>query len=89
MGWTMKGATYNIPHPPQKLKHKRRNMLEVLASSIMSSHVCQICRRKEIWSVSGWLQIDHPRYKEKNGGSTVCNECVKLNPEVFENHGWA
>ena len=75
-------VTYNIGNP-RKLKHKRRNILEVLVSLIMSSHVCQICRRKEIWSVSGWLQIDDPVYKDKHGCSNVCLECVEQNKDVF------
>lgn len=79
-------VTYKLPNPPQKLKHKRRNIFEILVSLIMFSHVCQICRRKEIWSVSGWLQIDHPKYQDKHGCSNVCMECARLNPEVFGEH---
>jgi len=78
----IKSVTYNIGDP-RKLKHKRCNILEIIVSAIMSSHVCQICRRKEIWSVSGWLQIDDPVYKDKTGCSVVCNECAALNPKVF------
>lgn len=76
---------YNIGNP-KKLKHKKRNIFEVLVSMIMSSHVCQICRRKEIWSVSGWLQIDDPVYKDKNNCSVVCLECVRANPHIFGEH---
>ena len=73
---------YNIGNP-RKLKHKRRNFWEVLASCLVQSHVCQICRRKEIWSVSGWLQISDPVYKDKDGCSVVCMECAKQNEDVF------
>lgn len=68
---------------PRKLKHKQRNIFEVIVSWIMSSHVCQICRRKEIWSVSGWLQINDPKYKDSDGCSCVCVECARMNPDVF------
>ena len=77
----IKHVTYNIGNP-RKLKHKRRNIWEIFASSIMSSHVCQICRRKEGF-VSGWLQINDPVYKDKDGCSVVCIECAKLNKEIF------
>jgi len=75
-------VTYNIGNP-RKLKHKRMNILEWLTSCIMSSHVCQICGRKEIWSVSGWLQIDNPTYKDKDDCSNVCLECVRQNEDIF------
>lgn len=71
---------------PRELKHKQRNAFEVIISWIMSSHVCQICKRKEIWSVSGWLQIDDPLYKDSNGCSVVCMECARMNPDVFGEH---
>jgi hypothetical protein len=72
----------------KKLKHKRMNIFEFLASKIVNSHVCQICGRKEIWSVSGWEQIDHPKFKDKNGCSVVCIECAKQNKEIFGDWGW-
>ena len=82
---TINNIRYKLPNPPSKLRHKRRNVFEIIIGWIMSSHVCQICKRKEIWSVSGWLQIDHPIYKDSDGCSNVCFECKKLNPEIFEN----
>jgi len=82
---TVKLAQYNLPDPPSKLKHKKMNLLEWVLSMIVQSHVCQICGRKEIYSVSGWLQIDHPVYKDKDGCSCVCLECAHQNPEVFDN----
>lgn len=81
-GISIKGVEYDIGNP-RKLKHKRRNIFEVLASFVMNSHVCQICKRKEIWSVSSWLQIDDLVYKDKRDCSVICNECEKQNPEVF------
>jgi hypothetical protein len=80
---------YDIPSPPSQLKHRRRNLLEIimtwLVMTIGSSHICQICRRVDLSNrVSGWLQIDHPIYKDKNGCSCVCFECEKANPEIFE-----
>ncbi len=75
-------AKYNTENL-RKLKHKRRSVFEFLASLIMSSHVCQICRRKEIWSVSSWLQIDDPIYKDKDGCSVICNNCKEANKEIF------
>ena len=80
---TIKTVQYNIGNP-RKLKHKRRNILEIIASLIMQSHVCQVCRRKELWSVSGWTQIDDKIYKDKDDCSVVCDKCVKSNPEVFD-----
>ena len=80
---TTKLVQYNIPNPPSKLKHKKMNILEWFISKIMSSHVCQVCGRKELWSVSGWLQINHPKYRDKDGCSVVCFECEKMNPEIF------
>jgi hypothetical protein len=68
---------------PRKLKHKRRNLFEIAISFIKSSHVCQICKRKEIWSVSGWLQINDPVYKDSNGCSVVCYECARMNQNIF------
>jgi len=83
MMWiSIESVKYNIGNP-RKLKHKRRNIFEFLISLIMSSHVCQICKRKEIWSVSGWLQIDDPVYKDSAGCSNVCLECARANPDVF------
>ena len=79
---TVKMTEYSIGNP-RKLTHKRRNIFEVLISLIMNSHVCQICRRKEIWSVSGWLQINDPVYKDEDGCSCVCLECVEQNKEIF------
>jgi hypothetical protein len=70
---------------PRKLKHKKRNIWEVLVSWVVQSHVCQICKRKEIWSVSGWLQINDPIYKDKDDCSVVCFECAKQNEEIFGN----
>lgn len=80
----LKSVQYGLPDPPSKLPHKRMNLFEWLMSLLVQSHVCQICGRKEIWSVSGWLQIDHPRYKDSNGCSSVCLECARRNPEVFQ-----
>lgn len=67
----------------RKLKHKRRNIFEWFAGLIMQSHICQICRRKEIWSVSGWLQIDDPIFKDKDNHSVICMECAEANKEIF------
>ena len=81
--FSIRAVKYNTGNL-RKLKHKRRGVFGFLLSLIMSSHVCQICRRKEIWSVSGWLQIDDPVYRDKSGCSVVCNECVEQNREVFD-----
>lgn len=86
---TIEAVRYNIPHPPSLLRHKRRSLLDVfltwLVMTIGSSHICQICRRVEQSSkVSGWLQIDHEAYKDKDGGSVVCQECTHSNPEIFD-----
>ena len=75
---------YLLPNPPSQLKHKRRNPIEILVSWLMDSHVCQICGRKEIWSVSGWVQINDPRHQDKHECSVVCQECWKTNEEYFE-----
>ena len=80
--FTIESVKYKIGNP-RKLKHKRRNIFEVLVSLIMDSHICQICKRKEIWSVSGWLQIDDLIYKDKDGCSSVCYECARQNKEIF------
>lgn len=74
---------YNLPCPPSRLYHTPMNFWERVASLLMNSHVCQICGRKEIWSVSGWLQIDDPVHRDKNGCSVVCIECARANPDVF------
>jgi len=76
-------VSYPLGPNPRKLRHKRRNPFEIIVSWLMSSHVCQICRRKEIWSVSGWHQIDDPVHKDKNGCSVICFECCERNPELF------
>ena len=73
-----------LPKNPRKLKFKRRNPLEWLASLIMQSHVCQICKRKEIWSVESWLQVDCPFWVDKYGCSSICSICVNLNKEIFK-----
>ncbi len=73
---------YDIGNP-RMLKHKKMNILEWFISLLMQSHVCQICRRKEIWSVSGWLQIDDPIYKDKDDCSVICNECWHQNEDIF------
>ena len=80
---TIRSVQYNLPDPPQQLTHKPMGLLERLVSLVMSSHICQICRRKEIWSVSGWLQIDHSVYKDQHNCSVVCLECARANPDVF------
>lgn len=82
-GWTLEGINYKLPDPPTKLKHRKQNILERLASFIMQSHVCQVCRRKEIWSVDGWLQIDDLNHHDSDGCSVVCSMCVLMNPKVF------
>ena len=74
---------YNIPKDIHLLKHKKMNILERIASWGMQSHICQICSRKEIWSVSGWLQINDPIYKDDLDCSVVCIECANFNPEIF------
>ncbi len=73
---------YALGHPPD-LPHQRRSVLEWLCSLVMQSHVCQICRRKELWSVSGWLQVDDPAYQDADGCSVVCLECARRNPAIF------
>lgn len=79
---TIKPKKYEIGNP-RKLIHKRRNLFEILVSFLIDSHVCQICRRKETWSVSGWLQIDDPVYKDHHDCSVVCFECARMNKSVF------
>lgn len=82
MGFSIEAVTYNLGSNPSKLKHRRRNIWECFISLIEDSHICQICGRKED-SVHGWLQIDDPVYKDKDGCSVICVECEKMNPEVF------
>lgn len=84
-------ASYRLPNPPSKLKHKRRSVWEVIMTKFVlgfgSSHVCQICRRVEqSKNVSGWLQIDDPLHMDKDGCSVVCAECEKLNPDIFSSN---
>lgn len=68
---------YDLPDDPSSLPHKRMNLFEWLASSIVQSHVCLVCKRKEIWSVRAWLQIS-------DRGVVVCNTCVEMNAKVFK-----
>jgi hypothetical protein len=76
---------YNLPDPPSKLKHRRRNPLEIILGWFCNSHVCQVCKRKEPFITSGgWLQIDHPKYHNRDDCSVVCMECVNLNPKIFD-----
>lgn len=78
--------TYNgkpVPRNLRDLPHKRRNLFEVIISWLMSSHVCQICKRKEIWSVNSWFQIDHLVCKDKYGCSVICNNCRDRNADIF------
>ena len=82
MSINIEPINYQLPDPPSILKHKKRNFFEWLVSLLMSSHVCQICKRKEIWSISGWFQIDDPKHKDRNGCSVVCVECRKANSQV-------
>jgi len=82
-GFSLEMVAYKKIGNPKKLKHKPMNLLEWIVSKLMSSHVCQICGRKEIWSVSGWLQINDPVYKDEDNCSVICFECADLNKEVF------
>lgn len=75
-------ARYQMGHPPA-LPHRRQSVLERLCSLVVRSPVCQICRRKKLWSVSGWVQVDDPVYKDDNGCSVVCLECARHNPAIF------
>ena len=88
---TIRKIRYNIPEPPSLLRHQKKSLLELLIVGIImligSSHICQVCRRVEQCGVSGWLQIDHPKYVDKNGCSVVCKECAKANRGVFDPYG--
>ena len=83
MRTTISSVDYKLPKDLTTLNYKRRNLFEWFVSLFMSSHVCQICKRKDIWSVDSWLQIDDNNHRGKDGCSVVCNKCEEANPSLF------
>ena len=77
-------VNYKLGKYPHKLKHRRVGFFEKLLSIGANCHRCQICSRIEgNIKPPGWLQIDDPEHKDKDGCSVVCYECWELNPEIF------
>ncbi len=79
-------TNYHLPHPPSLLKHRERRWYEIILGWFISSHICQICHRKEpfiAWLNGGWNQIDDPYHHDSAGCSVVCQECWDLNLDFF------
>lgn len=74
---------YRLPMNPGSLNHRKRNPWELFCSLVVSSHVCQVCGRKEP-NVIAWNQVDDPIHHDRDGCSVVCDECFQINKEYFE-----